>query len=59
MSNYGLLINGELVCVTQSKKRPLHAQDIILLSHFVKHSQSFRQSETFAPICLPHFEPSV
>lgn len=53
-----LLINGETVCVTQNKKRVLDGQDILLISHIVKHSQSFKQSETFAPICLPHFEPS-
>ena len=53
-----LFINGTIITATQPKKRPLHHEDIILLSHFVKNSQSWKQSEAFTPICLPHFEPS-
>ena len=53
-----LFINGTVITCTQPKKRPLHEEDIILLSHFVKNSQSWKQSEAFTPICLPHFEPS-
>eukprot|EP01083_Nonionella_stella_P152128 487259_1 len=53
-----LFVNGTVVTCTQPKKRPLHHEDIVLMSHFVSNSKSWKQSEAFTPICLPHFEAS-
>ena len=58
---YGvLLVRGRVVSCAAPKKKALslHHEDLILLGHFVRNSQSWKQSEAFTPICLPHFEAS-
>ena len=58
---YGVLfVKGRVVSCAQPKKKSLalHHEDLILLAHFVRNSQSWKQSEAFTPICLPHFEAS-
>jgi hypothetical protein len=34
-------------------------QDLLLLSNFVRASPSFRLSESFSPVCLPHYNPAA
>jgi len=55
-----LLVRGRVVHYAEPKKKvfSLHHEDLILLAHFVRNSRSWKQSEAFTPICLPHFEAS-
>ncbi|ETO27848.1 hypothetical protein RFI_09281, partial [Reticulomyxa filosa] len=56
---YGVLfINGHIITITQPKKVPVHHEDVIFLVHIVRYSESFKQSEAWFPVCLPHFEPT-
>ena len=58
---YGLLLAGELVAaLAQPRARPLAADDLLLLSSFVRRTGSFRAApESFSPVCLPRFNPSA
>ncbi|KAK9863031.1 hypothetical protein WJX84_002813 [Apatococcus fuscideae] len=56
---FGLLLAGDLVvALAQSRASPLHPLDLLLLTNFVTANGSFRQSESFSPVCLPRFNSS-
>ncbi len=56
-----MLLAGELVAaLAQPRARPLPADDLLLLSSFVRRTASFRAAlESFSPVCLPRFNPSA
>ena len=59
---YGVLLAGELVAaLAQPRAHPLAPADLLLLSHFVRGSASFRQgdAQSFTPVCLPTFDASA
>lgn len=56
---FGVLLAGNLVvALAQSRANPLHPLDLLLLTNFVTANGSFRQSESFSPVCLPRFNSS-
>ena len=53
---YALVVaGGRLVSVAKAKDAALHTADVHILINFVTNSQSFRTSESWAPVCLPRF----
>ena len=46
------------MALAQSRANPLHPLDLLLLTNFVTANGSFRQSESFSPVCLPRFNSS-
>ena len=56
---FGVLLAGSLVvALAQSRANSLHPLDLLLLTNFVTANGSFRQSESFSPVCLPRFNSS-
>ena len=56
------MLAGELVAaLAQPRAYPLAPADLLLLSHFVRGSASFRQgdAQSFTPVCLPTFDASA
>uniref|UniRef100_A0A061RDL2 Vacuolar fusion protein mon1 a-like n=1 Tax=Tetraselmis sp. GSL018 TaxID=582737 RepID=A0A061RDL2_9CHLO len=57
---YGLLLaGGKCAAAVEPRGSPLHPHDVLLLANFVSSNDSFRQAESFAPVCLPHFNCSA
>lgn len=57
---YGVLLAGSKVAaLSQGGGRPLHPHDLLALAAFVRGSPSFQATETFSPVCLPHFNPAA
>lgn len=54
-----LLTQTAIVAVAQSRAHVMHPHDLLLLANLVRSNESFRQAETFTPICLPHFNPTA
>ena len=55
---YGLLLCGtRLITIVQPKDLGLHLKpsDLLLLINFVTTQPSFKNSETWTPLCLPRF----
>ncbi|EFA85192.1 DUF254 family protein [Heterostelium album PN500] len=53
---FALLVAGnKLVSFVKQKKYSLKPQDIHIVMNFVSSTSSFRESETWTPICLPNF----
>ena len=50
-----LLARGCLVQLLRPKKTPLHQHDLLLIMNTVNSSASFREDETWLPVCLPSF----
>ena len=50
-----LLARGFLVQLLRQKKTPLHCEDLLLVMNTVNSSASFREDESWLPLCLPHF----
>lgn len=46
---------SRVVSMVQTKERPLHPSDLLLVINFVTNAQSLRSAEAWAPICLPKF----
>ncbi|KAK9807508.1 hypothetical protein WJX72_001125 [[Myrmecia] bisecta] len=58
-ATWGLLLAGDMVvALAQPRASPMHPLDLLLLSNFVRSTDSFRQSESFSPVCLPYFQPA-
>lgn len=54
-----LLTQKTVVAVAQSRAHVLHPHDLLLLANLVRSNESFRQAQTFTPLCLPHFNPTA
>ena len=55
-----LLTQTAIVAVAhQSRAHVIHPHDLLLLVNLVRSNESFRQAETFTPVCLPHFNPTA
>lgn len=54
-----LLTQKAIVAVAQSRAHMLHPHDVLLLANLVRSNESFKQAQTFTPVCLPHFNPSA
>ncbi|KAL3136443.1 hypothetical protein ABBQ38_005698 [Trebouxia sp. C0009 RCD-2024] len=55
-----LLTQTAIVAVAhQSRAHVMHQHDLLLLANLVRSNESFRQAETFTPVCLPHFNPTA
>ncbi|KAH7286199.1 hypothetical protein KP509_33G062800 [Ceratopteris richardii] len=50
-----LLSDSKVISLVGAQKASLHPDDIFLLSNFVSSSESFRNTESFSPICLPKY----
>ncbi|GAM25264.1 hypothetical protein SAMD00019534_084390, partial [Acytostelium subglobosum LB1] len=56
---FALLVSGnKLISIVKQKKYSLKPQDIHILMNFVSSTSSFRESESWIPICLPNFNDS-
>lgn len=53
-----LLAGGRLVQLLRPKNHILGPQDLHLLINFVERTDTFRENEAWAPICLPQFNAS-
>jgi len=53
-----LIARRQLVNLVRPRKHTLHPADLHLILNFVNSSTAFRTSETWTPICLPHFNDS-
>ena len=54
-----LLTQKAIVAIAQSRVHMLHPHDVLLLANLVRSNESFKQAQTFTPVCLPHFNPSA
>ena len=54
-----LLTQDAIVAVAHTKAHMLHPHDLLLLANLIRSNDSFRQAQTFTPICLPHFDSSA
>ncbi|CAI5738059.1 unnamed protein product [Hyaloperonospora brassicae] len=54
-----LLAKEKVVAIAQPKKKQfsMRVDDLLLLIDFVYHAPSLAASETWTPVCLPHFSP--
>mmetsp|Transcript_9970 Transcript_9970/g.25713 ORF Transcript_9970/g.25713 Transcript_9970/m.25713 type:complete len:311 (+) Transcript_9970:1258-2190(+) len=60
LAMYGILLAGSnVVGLVEPKGAPMHPHDVLLVSNFVTSNESFRQAESFSPICLPHFNSAA
>ncbi|XP_020577822.1 vacuolar fusion protein MON1 homolog isoform X2 [Phalaenopsis equestris] len=50
-----LMCRHKVVSLVGAQKASLHPDDMLLLSNFILSTESFRTSESFSPICLPHY----
>ncbi|XP_071941673.1 protein SAND-like [Antedon mediterranea] len=53
-----LLADNQLVALVRMKKYVLHPGDLHLIVNLVNASSSFRNGESWTPICLPRFDSS-
>lgn len=54
-----LLAGGRLVQLLRPKSHILGPPDLHLLINFVERTDTFRENEAWAPICLPQFSPNA
>lgn len=54
-----LLSGGRLVQLLRPKNHILGPPDLHLLINFVERTDTFRENEAWAPICLPQFSPGA
>lgn len=54
-----LLTQHAVIAVAHSRAHVLHPHDLLLLANLIRSNDSFRQAQTFSPICLPHFNASA
>jgi len=56
---FGLLLHKrEVVCSLQPSSGGLSPRDTLLLANLVLTSESFRAGESWAPVCMPDFNPA-
>ncbi|XP_045483266.1 vacuolar fusion protein MON1 homolog A [Harmonia axyridis] len=53
-----LMANNKLITLVRMKKYSLHPADLHLIFNLVQSTESFKTVESWAPICLPRFDPS-
>ncbi|KAJ8944935.1 hypothetical protein NQ318_013083 [Aromia moschata] len=53
-----LLADNKLITLVRMKKYYLHPADLHLIFNLVQASESLKNSESWTPLCLPHFDPS-
>lgn len=54
-----MLTQEAIVTVAQSRAHMLHPHDLLLLANLIRSNDSFRQAQTFTPVCLPRFNPAA
>ena len=54
-----LIGGGRLIQLLRPKNHILGPPDMHLLINFVERTDTFRENEAWAPICLPHFSPGA
>ncbi|KAL0025925.1 hypothetical protein WJX77_003954 [Trebouxia sp. C0004] len=54
-----LLTQDAIVALAQSRAHTLHPHDLLLLSNLIRSNDSFRQAQTFTPVCLPRFNATA
>ena len=54
-----LLTQKAIVAVAQTRAHVLHPHDLLLLANLVRSNESFKQAQTFTPVCLPHFNSAA
>ena len=54
-----LLTQKAIVAVAQSRAHVLHPHDLLLLANLVRSNESFKQAQTFTPVCLPPFNSAA
>lgn len=52
------MANNKLITLVRMKKYSLHPADLHLIFNLVNSTESFKTVESWAPICLPRFDPS-
>jgi len=54
-----LIFENRIVCLIQPKRNELRLSsvDLHLLLHFVEHNSGLSKTESWIPLCLPHFNP--
>ena len=50
------MADNQLVTLVRIKKYYIHPADLHLLFNLVNSSESFKNSESWTPICLPKFD---
>ncbi|XP_067932377.1 protein SAND-like [Watersipora subatra] len=53
-----VISHNQLVALVRMKKFCLHPQDLHILLNMVQSSDSFKNAETWLPVCLPKFDNS-
>ena len=53
-----MLAYNHLISLVRPKRTPLHPQDLLLVMNTVASTASFREDESWLPICLPRFNAS-
>lgn len=53
-----LIAGNELVCLVHLRNHLLHPSDLLLLFNLINSSESFKNVETWTPICLPRLDPN-
>lgn len=57
---FGVLLSQKaIVAVAKSRAQVLHPHDLLLLANLVRSNESFKQAQTFTPVCLPHFNAAA
>nr|KAG5697072.1 hypothetical protein BaRGS_001988 [Batillaria attramentaria] len=54
-----IIAKNQLVTLVRMKKYYLHPMDLHLIINLVNASESFKEAESWTPICLPKFDASV
>ena len=54
-----LLTQKAIVAVAKSRAHVMHPHDLLLLANLVRSNDSFKQAQTFTPVCLPHFNAAA
>lgn len=56
---FGIVVaDNQLVTLVRMKKYFIHPADLHLLFNLINATESFKNSESWTPICLPKFDPS-
>lgn len=51
-----IIAKNQLVTLVRMKKYYLHSMDLHLIINLVNASESFKEAESWTPICLPKFD---
>jgi len=53
-----LMSRNKMVSIVRPQEHVLPPADLLVLMNYINSSESFRNSETWAPVCLPTFNPN-